>query len=132
MRISAKTFLPIVGAGLAALCLAHPALAADADKMIPADADVVISINVRQLVDSPAFQKYGKADAIQGLQNPQVQALLSALGLDPLKDVDSLLLTSAGDVMADHPKMLLAARARSTWTKSAAPPTSSPGRTQPV
>ena len=79
-------------------------------RSIPADADVVISINVRQLVDSPAFQKYGKADAIQGLQNPQIQAILAALGVDPLKDVNSLLFTAAGDFLADNPKLLLVVR----------------------
>ena len=112
MRLSVKTRLPVVAAGLAALCLAGPARAVDADKYTPADADVVVSVNVRRLIDSPVFQKYGKADALQNLQTPPVPALLAALGLDPLKDVDSLLLTSAGDILGANPKVLFVARGK--------------------
>ena len=110
-RIAAGIFLTLVGVALAAPHTARAAVVGpEADKFIPADADAVILIDVRQLVDSPAFQKYGKTDAIQGLQNPLVRALLDALGLDPLKDVDSLLLASSGDVMADNPRVLLVVR----------------------
>jgi hypothetical protein len=111
MRVSAKTWLPLLGAGLAALCLAGPARAVDADKLTPADAEVVISVNVRQLLDSPVFQKYGKDEAKNALQDPNAKKILGAVGLDPLKDVDSVLLTSAGDI-ADKPKVLVVARGK--------------------
>ncbi|HVS37644.1 MAG TPA: hypothetical protein VMS17_18930 [Gemmataceae bacterium] len=78
-------------------------------KYIPADADMVVSISIRRLVDSDVFQKYGKPGAVQGFQDPQVRLLLAALGLDPLRDVDSLVLSSSGDV-ADNPRVLLAVR----------------------
>jgi hypothetical protein len=112
MPISVRTFLPLVAALLTGPCLVGPARADDAEKYkyIPADADVVVSINVRRLVDSDAFQKYGKAEAVQGFQDPKVRMLLAALGLDPLKDVDSLVLASSGDVMGDNPRVLLAVR----------------------
>ncbi len=134
MRLSAPTWLAVAAAGLAALCRAGLARAGDAESFtpidaavavnvasadatrlpldVPADADAVVSIDLRRLVDSPAFQKYGKADALQGLQSPPVKALLAALGLDPLRDLDSLLLASSGDVMGANPRALLVARGK--------------------
>ena len=66
MRISAKTWLPLLGAGLAALCLAASARAVDADSRTPADAEVIVSINVSQILDSDAFKKYAKDEAGEG------------------------------------------------------------------
>jgi hypothetical protein len=102
MRISAKLWLPL----LAALCLVGFSRAADADKLTPADAEVVVSINVRQLLDSELFKKYGKDEALKSLKDEKTQKLLSAVGLDPLKDVDSVLITAAG---ATAPKALIVA-----------------------
>ena len=139
MRLSSRSWPPVVAAGLVILYRAGPTRAADLDTFtpidaavsvnvasadtarlpldVPADSDAVVSIDVRQLVDSPVFEKYGKADALQGLHSPPVKALLAALGLDPLQDVDSLLLASAGDVMGDDPRVLLVVRGKFDATK---------------
>ena len=109
MRISAKTWL-LLAAALAAMCLAGSARAVDADKMIPADAEAVVSVNVRQLLDSDLFKKYGKDDVEKGLQDDKAKKLLDAIGLNPLKDIDSVLLTSAGG--AEKPKVLVVARGK--------------------
>jgi hypothetical protein len=109
MRVSAKTWLPLVGVGLAALCLAGAARAADADKLVPSDAEVVASVNVRKLLDSDLFKKYGQDAAKAGLQDPNAKKLLGAMGLDPLKDIESILVTSAG---TEKPKMLVVARGK--------------------
>lgn len=109
MRISAKHWLPAVGAGLAALCLAAPARAVDADKLTPADADAVVSVNVRQILDSQLFKKYGKADAEKALLDDNAKKILAVVGLDPLKDVDSIVFTNAG---IDKAKRLIVIRGK--------------------
>lgn len=109
MRLFAKTGLPLA-AGFAVLCLAGPARAVEADKMIPADAEAVVSINVRQLLDSDLFKKYGKDEVEKGLQDEKAKKLLTALGLDPLKDIESILVTSAGT--PEKPKVLVVARGK--------------------
>src|SRR5258708_34897496 len=96
MRVYAKIWLPLVGVGLAVLCLAGSARAADADKLIPSDAEVGASINVRQLLDSDLYKKYGKDAAKTGLEDPNAKKLLGASGLNPLTDPDSILGTSVG------------------------------------
>lgn len=109
MRISAKNWLPVVGVGLAALCLAAPARAVEADKLTPADADAVVSINVRKILDSELFKKYGKNDAEKALLDDNAKKILEAVGLNPLKDVDSILFTNAG---IDKAKRLIVLRGK--------------------
>lgn len=109
MRFSAKTWLPVLGVGLAALYLAGAARAADADKLTPSDAELVVSVNVRQLLDSELFKKYGKNEAVKSLKDDKTQKLLSAVGLDPLKDVENVLITAAG---SSSPKVLIVAHGK--------------------
>jgi hypothetical protein len=96
MRFAAKNGLAVFGLGLAALCLAGSARAVEADKLTPADADLVVSVNVRKLVDSDLFKKYAKDDAEKALLDDNAKKMLEAVGLNPLKDVDTILFTNAG------------------------------------
>lgn len=105
MRLSAKNWPAVAVAGLAAFCLAGAARAVEADKLVPADAEMVASVNVRQLVDSELFKKYGKGEAEKALLDDKVKNLLDAVGLNPLKDVDGILFTSSG---LDKSRRLLA------------------------
>ena len=107
MHFRAKNWPAIVVVGLAALCPAGSARAVEADKLTPADADVVVSVNVRKLVDSELFKKYGKDDAEKALLDDKAKKLLDAIGLNPLKDVDGILFTSSG---IDKPRRLLVVR----------------------
>jgi hypothetical protein len=106
MRISAKTWMPLLAAGLAALCLTTSARAVSADKRTPADAEVIVSINVSQILDSEIFKKYAKDELEKALLNEKVKKELDDVGLNPLKDVHKLLITSAG---TDKPKVLIVA-----------------------
>jgi hypothetical protein len=92
--------------------LTVPARAAEADKLLPDDAEGVVCINVRQLLDAPLvkqhavelFKKHvlGKAD---------VQKVLEGIGFDPLKDVTTI--TAAGPSGAtDSDKALLIVHGR--------------------
>jgi hypothetical protein len=106
MRISAKTWMPLLGAALAALCLTASARAVSADKRTPADAEVIVSVDVSQILDSEIFKKYAKEELEKALLNEKVKKELDAVGLDPLKDVHKLLITSAG---TEKPKVLIVA-----------------------
>jgi hypothetical protein len=76
------------------LALALPAVAADApgfEKYMPDAADGVITVNVRQLLDSELIKKAGLDKALAG---EDVQKQLKLIGLDPLKDVERIVVTA--------------------------------------
>jgi hypothetical protein len=82
------------------LAVALPAVAApvpgDAsapgvEKYLPDGADSVIVVNVRQLLDSELIKKAGLDKALAG---EDAQKSFKALGLDPLKDVERVVITS--------------------------------------
>jgi hypothetical protein len=76
-----------------------PARAADVDKYLPDDTEVVMTVHVKQLTESALFKKYG-ADPIQGFlkDSDDVADALKDLGFDPLKDVDRIVIASpSGD-----------------------------------
>jgi hypothetical protein len=82
---------------LAALALAPaaPAHAADIGKYLPNDTEGVLTVNVRQLLDAPLLQK-NIAELKKKLQEGEPAKILTALGFDPLKDVETV--TVAGPV----------------------------------
>ncbi len=65
------------------------ASAADPARFFPAETDIVISLNVRQLLDSPLV-KQNALDLIKTTlaANKSLGGAISALGLDPLTDFD--------------------------------------------
>lgn len=76
----------------AIILLAAPAPAAEIDKYLLNDTDAVVTLNVRQLVDAPLFQKH----YLENLQksfagNKEVDQALKDLGLDPFKHIDRIL-----------------------------------------
>jgi nitrogen regulatory protein PII len=83
---------------LAAALLGAPlALAAEPDKLVPSDADAVVVFNVRQTLDSALVKTYALEhfkSAMKG--NDQVAKLMTAAGIDPLKDVDTVTFANAG------------------------------------
>ena len=88
-----------------ALVLAGPAAgarAADLDPYLPADTESYLSVNVRQILDSPVFKKQllvPARAAIKEAAGGQLDLVLKDLGLDPFKDIDRLIIASpaAGD-----------------------------------
>ena len=67
---------------------------------------MVVSVNVQQILDSELFKKYAKDELDKALLEPTVKKELAAIGLDPLKDVHKLLITSAG---TEKPRVLIVA-----------------------
>jgi hypothetical protein len=72
------------------LALVLPARAAEVDKYLPADAEFVSVVNVKQAASSAIFKKYGE-EKLRALlkDNEQVAKIMEDLGFDPFKDVTS-------------------------------------------
>lgn len=70
--------------------LAAPARAADVDPLLPADTMNVVKLNVKQILESEIIKKYALAQLKQALEGKDAAEKLKELGLDPLKDIESL------------------------------------------
>jgi hypothetical protein len=94
--------LSALTAALTLVLLAAPARAAEADKLLPDDTTLIVSVNVKQVLDSPLGKQVLVPALQQGLkQHAQVTQSLTALGLDPLKDFDTLTLATSGVTSTD-------------------------------
>jgi hypothetical protein len=89
--------LRLLALTLSAFVAAAPVRAVEPDKLLPDDAEAVLVVNVRQILDSPLVKKHALEQVKAALQmDAQLKQLLAASGVDPLKDVDSLTLSTAG------------------------------------
>jgi hypothetical protein len=98
---------------LVVLVLAAPAAARpEPDRLTPADAEVVLTVNVRRMLQAPVVQKHA-LDPLKLLlrRNDELRRLLEAAGLDPLKDVDTISLSTSGNPTAGG-KLLAVVRGR--------------------
>lgn len=88
--------------GLLLAALAVPVRAADISKYLPNDSEIVVTVNVKQILESQLIQKHALEMAKAALQgNDEARRVLEALGLDPFKDVISI--TMAGPNQKDKP-----------------------------
>jgi hypothetical protein len=89
-----------------------PAHSAEPSKYLPGDTELVVYINVRQILDAPLVKKYGLERVKAALkESTDAQKFITGAGLDPLKDVQSLLMASPGSAAAAE-KVLVVARGR--------------------
>jgi hypothetical protein len=84
------TRLGLATAFAVALASAPVARAAEPDKLLPADADTVAFVNVKQLVESDVVKKYALEQIKQVLAGQDAKKLLEEMGLDPLKDIETV------------------------------------------
>ncbi len=83
---------------------------AELDPLVPSGAKGVLKLDIKQVLDSALVKKYALPD-LQGLmQMPQAQQYITATGLDPLKDLDSVTITAAG--ARNPPQVLIVVRGR--------------------
>lgn len=97
-----KTGWNVAAVSLLSLVLGGQASAAPKpDRLTPGDAEMVVQVNVRQLLQTPFIKKHA-LDAIKRLflHNEEFQQLLTAAGLDPLQDIDTICLCTSGNPMA--------------------------------
>ncbi|SRR5579883_131673 len=85
---------------------------AEPDRLTPSDAEMVVQINIRSLLQTPLVKKHA-LDSLKALlkRNDEVRQLLNAAGLDPLKDIDTISLSASGmPVAGGKVKMLVVVR----------------------
>jgi len=90
-----------LAAALAAVFAAPPVRASEPDKLLPAETDSVVYINVKQVIESDIVKKYALEQMKQALQGNDAQKFLADLGLDPLKDVDKVVIGGSGKDQTD-------------------------------
>src|SRR5207237_976656 len=103
----------------ALLALALPARAAEVNKYLPDDTEMVLSLNVKQMIDSPLFQKLALEHVKAVIKaNDEASKMLEALGFDPFKDLTGL--TMALSNLGPDPKLFVIAQGTFDTTKMAA------------
>jgi len=99
MRRSSRWF-PI--GALAIVLAAGPARAIDVEALLPKESDAVVSINVRQLLDSDIIKRFALDIIKKGMkENQETQRAFDALGLDPLKDFNRVTVGIGGEDATD-------------------------------
>ncbi len=94
-RRIAWTFAPIAG-----VILTVPSIrAAEYDKYLPDDTEFVLHANIRQAFDSALGKKYLLPRIEQNLKSQaEAQQLLTAFGLDPLRDLTAFTIAAPGKI----------------------------------
>ena len=81
--------------------LSAPARTAEPDKLLPPTTDSVVQVNLRQVLDSDIAKKYALEQLKQMLEGQDLKKMLQDFGLDPLKDLDQLILAASGSSKDD-------------------------------
>jgi hypothetical protein len=85
------------------VALAGTARAGDLDKYLPADSEVVVNVNVRQLLDAPLVKMHALDLAREALKGVDMaEDILNDLGFDPFKDLDRIIAASPGGTDRDR------------------------------
>jgi hypothetical protein len=93
-----RTWLELAALGLAALLSVTPVqAAAEPDRLTPSNAETVVQINVRQMLQTPLIKKRA-LDPLKAMleRSSETRRLLHAAGLDPFKDLDTISLCTSG------------------------------------
>jgi len=83
------------------------ARAAEPDKLLPATTEGVLQVNVRQILDSDIAKKYALEQLKQVLDGQDAKKVLTELGLDPLKDIEQLVVGFSGSGKADAKALII-------------------------
>jgi hypothetical protein len=95
----------------AVLALALPVHAADVDKFLPEDTEIVVVVNAKQLLDSPIFKKHFIAQIREQIEsNDEITEILDDLDFDPFKDLTSI--TAALTMIGSDAKGLIIAHGK--------------------
>jgi len=90
LRLSRLAFSAALVVGLAAPTVR----AVEPDRLLPADADMVVQVNVKQILGSDIIKKYALEQIKQALDGQDIKKLLTEMGLDPFKDIDRVVAAS--------------------------------------
>lgn len=98
----------LLAAAFAVALSAPSARAAEPDKLLPSDSDTVAYINVKQLVGSDVVKKYALEQIKQALAGQDAKKLLDEMGLDPLKDIETIWAGTSGKGPDDMKVLIVA------------------------
>jgi hypothetical protein len=93
-----KTWRNLVAVVLSVmLSVTSASAAAVPDRLTPSDAELVVQVNVRQLLQTPLVKKHA-LDPLKSLleHSAETRRLLHAAGLDPFQDIDTISLSTSG------------------------------------
>lgn len=83
---------------LALAVVAAPLRSAEPDRYLPRDARFVVTVNVRQIVDSAVFKKHAQPPVKAAINaDKEFAKLLNGLNFDPFNDVKSIVVAGPGD-----------------------------------
>jgi hypothetical protein len=95
-----KPWMAVLGVALAVLAFTTPApaVAGDLETLLPNDTEAVVLFNFKQLLAAPLLTKGGAVDILKDAlkQNDDAQKIMTELGIDPLKDIESLISSQSG------------------------------------
>ena len=113
-----KTWLHFSAFGLAALLpIASVQAAAVPDRLTPSDAELVVQVNVRQMLQTPLATKHA-LNPLKALleRSTETRQLLRTAGLDLFKDIDTIALSMSGRPLSGG-KLLVVVRGSFTPDK---------------
>jgi hypothetical protein len=99
-----RTARALLGFTLAAALLGAPARAAELDKYLPDGTFLIVSFNVKQLLDAPLVR--GDEKSFKQSMG-EASKVLEGFGVDPAKDIDRVLLAVGDQLQAKNILMLL-------------------------
>jgi hypothetical protein len=80
------------GLALLLAATAAPVRGAEVDRFLPADTEMVFTLNVKQVLDSALVKKYGLEHAKEALKSlDEVNDILKDLGFDPFTDLERVI-----------------------------------------
>src|SRR5579875_1813193 len=107
---SGWNFVAVVVIGL--LPVSSVSAAAQPDRLTLSDAEMVVQVNVRQMLQAPLIRKHALGPFKTLLEhNAETCQLLRAAGLDPLQDIDAISLSMSGHPLSGG-KLLVVVRGR--------------------
>src|SRR5438034_457111 len=89
------------------VALALPLQAAEVDKYLPDDTEVVMVVNARQLLDAPFVKKHALEQLRAVVKGAEAAKILDSLGFDPFKDLATI--TGAASTLGGQAKMVMIA-----------------------
>jgi hypothetical protein len=97
LKIALALALAAVGlSSLSAAPVRGPAGKFEVEKWVTDDSDVIMVFNVRTMLDAPMVKKGGLPALKEALKNNEMaKDLLKATGIDPFKDVESILMSGS-------------------------------------
>ncbi len=95
-RFTPIAFVLVLAAGSFAISYAQESRQEASKVQLPADTQALIRLNFRAMIDSPLAKKMGIEKASEIIKSVPGGEILTEMGFDPLKDIDSITVAAPG------------------------------------